>query len=69
METTGKPIINVFDNPVRESLFDTGQRYSPIVLASPGAAALVLDRMAWYGEYLDRCEPDACADGEGGHGF
>jgi acyl-CoA synthetase (NDP forming) len=51
IETTGKPIINIPDIPMSASTFDTGGRYSPIVLGSPRAAAQVLDRMAWYAEY------------------
>jgi acyl-CoA synthetase (NDP forming) len=52
--TTGKPIINVPDTPMRDSMLDTGGRYSPIVLSSPLAAAQVLDRMAWYAAYRGR---------------
>jgi acyl-CoA synthetase (NDP forming) len=48
MESTGKPILNVPDSPVRGSVFDFGRRYSPIVLSSPQAAARALDRMEWY---------------------
>ncbi len=48
MEATGKPIINVFDIPIRRSLFDFGKRYSPVVLSSPQAAVRALDRMEWY---------------------
>ncbi|OPY90374.1 MAG: Succinyl-CoA ligase (ADP-forming) subunit alpha [Syntrophus sp. PtaU1.Bin208] len=48
MESTGKPILNVPDSPIRGSVFDFGRRYSPIVLSSPRAAALALDRMEWY---------------------
>lgn len=51
IEETGKPIVNVYDNPVRQSVFDAGLRYSPIIVSSPGTAAFVLDRMAWYREY------------------
>ena len=51
IEKTGKPIINVPDTPIRGSLFDFGGRYAPVVLSSPAAAGLVLDRMAWYAEY------------------
>jgi acyl-CoA synthetase (NDP forming) len=51
METTGKPIINVPDSPIRGSLFDFGRRYRPIVLGTPQAAARALDRMEWYGAY------------------
>ncbi len=49
--TTGKPIINVPDTPMRDSTFDTGGRYSPVLLSSPRAVAQVLDRMAWYADY------------------
>lgn len=52
MESTGKPIINVPDNPLRASLYSFGERYSPVVLPSPAAAARALDRMAWYADYL-----------------
>jgi acyl-CoA synthetase (NDP forming) len=48
MESTGKPIINVPDSPIRGSVFDFGKRYRPIVLSSSQAAALALDRMEWY---------------------
>jgi acyl-CoA synthetase (NDP forming) len=48
MESTGKPIINVPDSPIRGSVFDFGKRYHPIVLTSPRSAALALDRMEWY---------------------
>lgn len=51
MERTGKPIINVPDSPIRGSVFDYGKRYRPIVLSSARAAALALDRMAWYAAY------------------
>ena len=51
MESTGKPIINVPDTPIRGSLFNFGGLYWPIVLASPQAAASALDRMAWYAAY------------------
>ncbi|SEM51629.1 Acyl-CoA synthetase (NDP forming) [Syntrophus gentianae] len=51
MESTGKPILNVPDSPIRGSVFDFGKRYSPIVLSSPQAAALALDRMEWYNSH------------------
>jgi acyl-CoA synthetase (NDP forming) len=56
MESTGKPIINVPDSPIRGSLFDRGRRYSPIVLPSPEAAARALDRMEWYGAFRRRMQ-------------
>jgi acyl-CoA synthetase (NDP forming) len=51
METTGKPIINVPDSPIRGSVFDFGRSYKSIVLGTPQAAARALDRMQWYGAY------------------
>jgi len=57
MESTGKPIINVPDSPIRGSVFDYGRRYKPIVLSSPQAAARVLDRMEWYGAHRRRGNP------------
>jgi hypothetical protein len=51
MATTGKPIINIPDIPMGQSMLDTRERYSPIVLPSPRAAAQALDRMAWFAEY------------------
>ncbi len=57
MESTGRPIINVPDTPIRGSLFDFGDRYAPVVLSSPAAAGRVLDRMAWYAEYRRKQHP------------
>ncbi len=54
MEETGKPIINVPDLPIAESLFDRGRRYRAIVLPTPQAAARALDRMEWYGAFRRR---------------
>ncbi len=54
IESTGKPIINVPDIPVRQSLFPSGARYSPVSLSSPRAAARAMDRLLWYGEYRAR---------------
>lgn len=54
MESTGKPIINVPDSPIRGSMFDFGGRYNPIVLASPQAAARALDAMEWYAAHRRR---------------
>jgi acyl-CoA synthetase (NDP forming) len=56
MESTGKPIINVPDTPIRGSLSNNGGRYSPIVLSSPQAAARTLDKMAWYAAFRRRHE-------------
>jgi len=57
METTGKPIINVPDLPLRKSVYDLGRRYLPIVLATPQAAARALDRMEWYGSRRSVASP------------
>jgi acyl-CoA synthetase (NDP forming) len=54
MQATGKPIINVPDLPMRKALHPGDGRYSAVVLPSPRAAALTLDRMAWYGDYRRR---------------
>jgi len=56
MESTGKPIINVPDIPIRGALFDCGGRYSAMVLSSPQAAARALDRMEWYGAFRRRMQ-------------
>ena len=47
MESTGKPIINVSDVPIRQALFPCGRRYTPVVLPTPRSAALVVD--TWPG--------------------
>jgi hypothetical protein len=57
MESTGKPIINVPDTPIRCSMFDRGRRYNPIVLTSPRSAALALDRMEWYATHRREHNP------------
>ena len=54
IETNGKPIIHVPDLPMRQAIFACDGRYSPVVLPSPRAAALALDRMAWYGDHRRR---------------
>ena len=51
MEETGKPIVNVPDNPIDVSEFHLGGRYAPVVLPSPRAAAHVLSGMSRYGDY------------------
>lgn len=50
MAATGKPIINVPDNPVCAATQHLGDSWVPVVLDSPWAAAQALARMAWYGE-------------------
>jgi len=54
MERTGKPIVNVPDSAMRQTVVSFGGPYSPLILPSPRAAALVLDRMAWYASHRDR---------------
>jgi acyl-CoA synthetase (NDP forming) len=54
METTGKPIINVPDLPIRQAVLAGDGRYAPVVLPSPRAAAQALDRLAWYGDHRRR---------------
>ena len=54
METTGKPIINVPDLPIRQAVPAGDGRYAPVVLPSPRAAAQALDRLAWYGDHRRR---------------
>jgi acyl-CoA synthetase (NDP forming) len=51
MAETGKPIINVPDLPIRRALHTGDHPYAPIVLATPRAAALVVERMAGYGAW------------------
>ena len=53
-EATGKPIINVYDSPIRQALFPCDGPYDPIVLPSPRSALFALDRMAWYADYRRR---------------
>jgi len=55
------PIVNVPNVPIRQSVFPSGGRYAPVVLPSPRAAALALDRMAWYGAYRGRRDATASA--------
>jgi hypothetical protein len=52
--TSGKPIIHVPDLPMRQAVFAGAGRYSAVVLPSPRAVALTLDRMAWYGDHRRR---------------
>ena len=54
MAETGKPIINVPDLPIRRALHTGDRAYAPIVLATPRAAALVVERMARYGAWRTR---------------
>jgi len=50
MEASGKPIISVFDHPVRGSILGFHDTYAPVIVSSPQAAARVLDKLAWYAE-------------------
>jgi acyl-CoA synthetase (NDP forming) len=52
MEETGKPIVHVSDMPLTRSVFGQGTGNSPVVLSTPRAAALVIDSMARYAQYL-----------------
>jgi acyl-CoA synthetase (NDP forming) len=54
MAETGKPIINVPDLPIRRTLHTGDHSLVPIVLATPRAAALVIERMARYGAWRTR---------------
>ena len=54
MAETGKPIINVPDLPIRRALYAGDHPFAPVVLATPRAAALVVERMARYGAWHAR---------------
>ena len=54
MAETGKPIINVPDLPIRRALYTGDHPYAPVVVPTPRAAALVLERMASYGAWRSR---------------
>jgi acyl-CoA synthetase (NDP forming) len=54
MAETGKPIINVPDLPIRRALHTGDHPYAPVVVPTPRAAALVLERMARYGAWRSR---------------
>jgi acyl-CoA synthetase (NDP forming) len=54
MEETGKPIINVPDLPIRRAVHAGDHPYAPVVVPTPRAAALVVDRMARYGAWRSR---------------
>ncbi len=64
MEATGKPIINVYDSPIRQALFPCDGPYDPIVLPSPRSALFALDRMAWYADYRRRHATGLSGDGD-----
>ena len=51
MAETGKPIVNVPDLPIRRAVYTGDHRYAPVVVPTPRAAALVLERMARYGAW------------------
>jgi acyl-CoA synthetase (NDP forming) len=50
MAETGKPIVHVPDVPVHGRVPRTAG-YTPVILASPRAAAQALGHMAWYAAY------------------
>ena len=54
MAETGKPIINVPDLPIRRALYTGDHPYAPVVVPTPRAAALVLERMARYGAWRSK---------------
>jgi len=54
MAETGKPIINVPDLPIRRALYAGDHPFAPVVVPTPRAAALVIERMARYGEWRSR---------------
>ena len=56
---TGKPVINVPDLPVRRAVYPGEHQYSPVVVPTPRAAALVIERMARYGAWRSRHSPDS----------
>jgi acyl-CoA synthetase (NDP forming) len=58
MTETGKPIINVPDLPIRRAVCPGDHQYSPVVVPTPRAAALVIERMARYGAWRSRHSPD-----------
>jgi hypothetical protein len=58
IEETGKPIINVPDLPIRPALLTGAHDYAPVVVPTPRAAALVLDRMARYYAWRQRHTDD-----------
>ena len=54
MAETGKPIINVPDLPIRRALHAGDHPYAPVVVPTPRAAALVIERMAGYAAWRAR---------------
>ena len=54
MAETGKPIINVPDLPIRRALYSGDHPFAPVVVPTPRAAALVIERMARYSEWRAR---------------
>ena len=54
MAETGKPIINVPDLPIRRAVYAGDHPYAPVVVPTPRAAALVLERMARYGAWRSK---------------
>jgi acyl-CoA synthetase (NDP forming) len=54
MAETGKPILNVPDLPIRRALHRGDHSQAAVVVPTPRAAALVLERMARYGAWRSR---------------
>lgn len=59
MAETGKPIINVPDLPIRRAVYPGDHLHAPVVLPTPRAAALVIDRMARYADWRARHTTDS----------
>lgn len=59
MAETGKPIINVPDLPIRRALYTGDHPYAPVVVPTPRAAALVIERMARYAAWHSRHSSDS----------
>ena len=59
MAETGKPIINVPDLPIRRALYAGDHPFAPVVVPTPRAAALVIERMARYGAWRTKHTTDS----------
>jgi acyl-CoA synthetase (NDP forming) len=59
MAETGKPIVNVPDLPIRRAVHPGDHPYSPVVVPTPRAAALVVERMARYEAWRSRHSSDS----------
>jgi acyl-CoA synthetase (NDP forming) len=59
MAETGKPIVNVPDLPIRRAVYVGDHPFAPVVVPTPRAAALVIERMARYEAWRSRHSPDS----------